>query len=172
MRICRQGPINDRKWNCGQKNHCNCFHLWTQNAMQVLIKVAHTAAKGVRQKEFGKKVSKKVTEASEKKWSNSFCRSPCVTLNRKRITLAICEILACPQNPFGCGDSLPVCLLQEKKIAICDRHSWRAKDVQGTNLGQKENLADLTPPPTPSPWGPLPHPPRHLLLHWCKILPT
>ena len=49
----------------------------------------HPAAKGVRQKEFGKKVTKKVTEASEKvtekwpkvsrkrkKWSNSFCRTP------------------------------------------------------------------------------------------------
>ena len=51
----------------------------------------HPAAKGVRQKESGKKVTKKVTEASEKvtkkwpkesrkrknlKWSNSFCRPP------------------------------------------------------------------------------------------------
>ena len=49
----------------------------------------HPAAKGVLQKEFGKKVTKKVTEASEKvtkkwpkgsrkrkKWSNSFCRTP------------------------------------------------------------------------------------------------
>ena len=30
------------------------------------IAIAHPAAKGVRQKEFGKKVPKKVTEASEK----------------------------------------------------------------------------------------------------------
>ena len=84
--LCKGWAGSQRGRFVGTCGRCMNFTTF-RTSWKSFQKMSHPAAKRVRQKEFDKKVTKKVTEASEKvtkkwpkesrkrkKWSNSFCR--------------------------------------------------------------------------------------------------
>ena len=113
-----------------KKLHCDLRVRWkVASDLRFRAAASHPAARGVRQKEFDKKVTKKVTEASEKwpksgrkspeneeMWSNSFCRPAFAA-----------PWISEPKTRSFCPSSGDLPLSAQKLLAIAIVRFWRAK---------------------------------------------